>query len=710
MKISSSYRAGHLLPVLLAATALTSALPALAQDGRSQPALEEIVVTAERREQNLQDTPISATVLSAETISKRGVNSIADLQQVAPSISISQVNRTTFVNIRGVGLAQSGPTSSPGVAYYIDGQLIPHEHFIGQSFFDIGTIEVLRGPQGTLTGQNSTGGAIYVRTPEPKFNETSGYVDQTIGNYANYRTVGALNLSSGDQVALRVAGIRDVRDSFTQNIGSSSSTPGDNQLYAGRVNLALRSADQSLRVNLRGEYFDSDNDNQVVKNRTDAVSSDPYVIEEDAQSFLHQRGYRLSGEARYAISDAVELRGLTSWQDGRGTDQADGDRTTTAPPRPPASNIGRVGFSDIHFKTLVNEVNLLSTGSGPFQWVVGGFDLDETIDLSVLGDRLNTIDFVSPTSSTIAKTGNRSLSLFGQANWYVTDKIELLAGARNSWDRQRFNRLASPAGLGVSVAESSEWTGKVGVNFHLTPDTLLYVSTSKGYKAGGANLPVAAAPYTPETNVVFEGGLKTTILDERLRLNGSVFYSDYKDIQFGTLVSGLPLTQNAASAHSYGSDLEITGQFGALGLNAGIGYLKAEFASDVTLQNTFTNLSELVTKGSVLPYSPEWTINAGVQYEIDIGERQLTPRLQWAQVSTSYVTPFPSSLSTVPTRNIVDARLTFDASANLRLEAFASNLLDKTYIVNQLASTSTLNGGLVYGAPRQFGGRFAYKF
>ncbi len=127
--------------------------------------------------------PISATVFSREDLLQRGVKSLANIQAVAPSIVINTVNRSTFINIRGVGIAQSAPTSSPGVAYYIDGQLIPHEQHISQSFYDIASIEVLRGPQGTLTGQNSTGGAIYVRTPEPVFDDYDFKVDQTIGNY-----------------------------------------------------------------------------------------------------------------------------------------------------------------------------------------------------------------------------------------------------------------------------------------------------------------------------------------------------------------------------------------------------------------------------------------------------------------------------------------------------------------------------------------------
>ena len=171
----------------------------LAPQADASGGLEDIVVTAERRTQRLQDVPISATVLNAADISRKGINNLADIQQVAPSIAINTFNRSTFINIRGVGIAQSAPTSNPGVAFYIDGQLIPHEQFIGQSFFDIASIEVLRGPQGTLTGQNSTGGAIYVRTPAPEFDSFSGFVDATYGNFDTFKVVGAINVPISDR-------------------------------------------------------------------------------------------------------------------------------------------------------------------------------------------------------------------------------------------------------------------------------------------------------------------------------------------------------------------------------------------------------------------------------------------------------------------------------------------------------------------------------
>lgn len=725
--------------LIIAALLCGTAMPAWSQEtpdnaqGESSGGLQEIVVTAERREQNLQDVPISATVLSAADLSQKGVTNLNDIQQVAPSIAINTFNRSTFINIRGVGIAQSAPTSNPGVAYYIDGQLIPHEQFIGQSFYDIGSIEVLRGPQGTLTGQNSTGGAIYVRTPAPDFDEISGYVDQTFGSYDWQRTVGALNVPISDNVAIRVGGVRDKRDSFVENIGPSGSQPGNSELLAGRFNLAAKSSDDRIQVNLRFDYFDSDSDNNAVKNRFDLVTSAPRVIEEDGRSYQNQDGYRLSGEVRFPVFDTVDFRGLVAWQDVQTYDQADGDRTATArpvaPPAPTnAANTrlfpGRVSRVSTEFDTFIAEANLISTGDGPFNWVLGGFLLDETVAVLSQRDNRNTTDFVASTSTFQTEAQNISKSLFGQVNYFVTEQLELLGGARYSKDKQIYNRIipAGPVPVGqstIGVQTSAEWTGKVGVNYHMADDTLLYINASKGYKAGGVNLTIGVPNFEPETNLVYEAGFKTTLFDRHLRVNGDVFMSDYKDIQLSSLSGGLPTTQNAASGESWGAELEVTGKFGGLGFNFGLGYLDAKFAGDACITDTNsagtdvgcpTNL-RFVPKGRVLPFSPEWTLNAGAQYDLDLGNNlTLTPRVQWSHLSSQVATPFPSVNTTVPGRDVFDARLTLDIDDQFKIEGFVNNFTNKLYIASQIQNSSSADGGIIYGAPRTWGIRAIVKF
>ncbi len=695
-----------------------------------RPVLEEVIVTAERRQVNLQDVPISATVLSASALADQGVDNVLEIQQVAPSVVINTYNRSTFVNIRGVGIAQSAPTSNPGVAYYVDGVYIPHEQFIALSFFDIEALEVLRGPQGTLTGQNSTGGAIYVRTPAPTFDKFSGFVDQTIGDYNWYRTVAALNAPLTDNLAVRISGVYDTRDSFTDNIGPSPSEPGSGEDTAARVALRYQPTDGAT-IDLRYEYFKRETDYNAIKNRADLVTADPFTIEEDARSFMNQDGYRASLEGRFDLADTLQLRVLTSYADADNEDQADGDRTATALPVPPqlptnGANTtlfpGRVGLTRQSITTSVSELNLLSTGDAPLQWVIGAFYLDEKTPVEVLRDNRNTRDFVQSNSSIVAEALNTSASVFGQVDYRFSTAWSVDLGLRYSDDKQEYTRFvlpgAPPPGCFpcTNTAESTETTGRLGVKYFASDDTLLYATASKGYKAGGVNLDPRLATFGPETNEVFEVGMKSTLADGHLRVNGDVFFSDYQGIQLsaltpvGTPPALLPNTLNAAPAEIYGAEIELTGQFDAFGFNLGVSALNSEFTEDAILTDSETNTNRLVPKGSTIPFAPELTVTGGVQYEFRLGQTRLTPRIQVSYVDEQLATPFRYASTTVPSHTVTDVRLTWVPVESLRLEGFATNALDETYIAVQLQDASSARGGYIYGAPLQYGVRATFAF
>jgi iron complex outermembrane receptor protein len=336
--------------------------------------------------------------------------------------------------------------------------------------------------------------------------------------------------------------------------------------------------------------------------------------------------------------------------------------------------------------------------------------------VSLLRDNRNTRDFVQSNSTIITHAENESKSGFGQINAFVSDTVELIAGARYSKDTQYYNRIALPgAPLPAGTdrigppASSSAWTGKLGANWHATDDLMYYATASKGYKAGGVNLTLGTPNFAPEKNTVYEGGFKSTLADKRLRLNGSFFYSDYKDIQFSSLFNALPLTQNAASGKAVGAELELTGRFGAWGVNAGLGYLDAEFAKAASIVNTVTNVLTLVPKGAELPFSPEVTFNAGVDYGIELGGGRLVPRVQWSYVGRQIATPFPSAVTIVPSRSLFDLRLIYERD-NWQVEAFSNNATDRTYIASQIQNSTSATGGIIYGAPRQYGLRAKVNF
>jgi iron complex outermembrane recepter protein len=716
MKNRYAYVAKSPVAFAIAATLATAAVHA---QTATESALEEIVVTAERRELNLQEVPASATVLTADSLARQGIDNVIEIQQVAPAVAINTYNRSTFINIRGVGIAQSAPTSNPGVAFYVDGNFIPHEHFIAHSFYDIESIEVLRGPQGTLTGQNSTGGAVYVRTPTPNFDDLSGYVDVTAADYDWHRAAGALNIPMGDVVAVRLAGVYDEKDSFTQNIGPSPSQPGSSEYKGARASVRIKPTD-GMTFDLRYEHFDLDSDYNPVKNRNDLVTKDPFIIEEDALSYLTQEGYRAAAEARIDLGSSLQFRALTSYLDADNFDQADGDRSATALPQPPAANTGRVGYTAQSFQTSVTELNLLSIGDSPLQWVVGAFYMDETTPTKVLRDNTNTITFRTASSTTDTVADNKSQSVFGQFDWRITDAFAIDVGARYSEDEQVYKRNRIPGNPPgcfpcSTTAESDETTGRVGVKFFASDDAMLYATASRGYKAGGNNLDPRLGAFGPETNEVVELGAKTEILDGRLRINGDVYYSMYDGVQVASLTSVgagplVPNTLNGPEARIYGAELELQGQFGGLGFNFGGAYMEAKFTEVGVVTDTQTNTNRQIVDGQGMPFAPAYTLSGGVDYEFTIGTMAITPRLQASFIDEQYATPFKYRQTRVPSRLVTDARLTFAPSEQITIEAFGSNILNETYIAVQLQDASSAQGGYIYGAPRQYGVRFKYEF
>ncbi len=717
--------------ILAAVAALFIVSPvALAQSNATTQELEEVVVTAERREVNLQDVPASATVLSADALAEKGIDNVIDIQTAAPSVAINTYNRSTFINIRGVGIGQSAPTSNPGVAFYVDGMFIPHEQFIAQSFYDIDSIEVLRGPQGTLTGQNSTGGAIYVRTPAPTIEGFSGYVDQTIAGDDWHRTVAAVNVPAGEKFAMRFSGVYDDRGSFTDNIGPSKSNPGSGRDVSGRAAFRYMPTD-GITLDLRYEHFDRNTDYNAIKNRADLVSTDPFTIEEDAVSFLDQKGDRISLEGRFDLTPGLALRVLTSYLDAETKDQADGDRTATALPVPPnlptnGANTntfrGRVSFTTQDLRTSVSEINLLSTGDGPAQWVIGAFYLDEESPVWVLRDNRNTRAFVQSNSSIITELNNTSSSVFGQLDYKFSDSWALDVGARYSEDKQEYKRILIPGPPPpgcfpcTTDVKSDEVTGRLGLKYFAGDDVMLYGTVSKGYKAGGINLDPRLPNYAPETNKMGELGIKSTVAGGRLRVNAAIFYSDYDGIQLGALTAVgtpptlLPNTLNAAPAEIYGGEIEVTGRFGGLEFNLGLSALHSEFTEDALLTDSQTNTNRLVPEGSTVPFAPEMTATAGLQYDVPLGNWTITPRLQVSYMDEQLSTPFEYVATVVPSRTVTDLRVTARAAEHLRLELFATNLFDETWIAAQVQDASSATGGIIYGAPRQIGVRAKFDF
>ena len=696
----------------LAAPAFAQAPAAAAAAPASETTVPEVVVTAERRVENLQQTPIAATVLDAKQLQSQGVYRTADLQRIAPSLSITTYNRSTFINIRGIGIAQSAPTSTPGVAYYIDGAFIPHETYIGNTFYDLESVEVLRGPQGTLTGQNSTGGAIYARSAAPRLNQFSAYVDQVFGDYAWYRTVAAVNVPiATDRAALRLAGVHETRDSFTSNVGGGYQV-GNIDFNSFRANLEIHPID-NLVINARYEADRNLNNGNAYKNRNDP-NPNPFVVNEDAQGYFHQTMDRGDFELKYTFIPQLQFRYLYSNQNGRVVDLVDGDRWVY-PTTQPAPNNGRLGFTSTQNRISIHEFDLISQDTGNLQYVFGGFLLDETVPVSLKTYGKDTVIIQNaPTSDTETSAQNTSRSVFGQVTYRFSPQWQVIAGGRESWDSQTYARLSGLPGTPYTTqATSSQPTGRVALNYNFKENVLFYGSVSRGYKAGGVNLLLGTGNFLPETNTVEELGVKTDLFDHHLRFDADGFVSQYDDLQLSSLTaSRLPFTENLARSSSDGFEAEVTGRFDALQFNGGLAYVdaKTNTAANLTDNSVTPSVLTFVPSGTRLPFAPEWTLNGGLQYDFRVGQGTLTPRVQWNYVTTSYALVFENARTVVPAHDTWDLRLTYTPATAYSLEAFVTNVADKHYVAAQVQDSSSANGGIIYGNPRQFGARVVYRF
>jgi iron complex outermembrane receptor protein len=691
---------------------------ALATDTQSDQ-LQEVVITAEKRSEDLQKVAISATVLSGDELAQKGVSTLQDLGNVTPGLSIQpQTTGESFINIRGVGVQATSPTSSNGVVFYVDSQYIPDNFTNLFSLFDIGSVQVLRGPQGTLVGVNATGGAILVNTAQPELNSTSGYYTQTIGNYSDFKEEAALNLPISDTLAARAAVVSETEDSFTKNLGSGVTgtfnleNPGNLNTKAVRLQL-LWQPTADFQTTLRLEKFQSLTDGPAVKPLADpatdpfsaSIQNEPYVVAYSHATFFNIYGERGSAEIKWDLAPGVQLRSVTSVQDGHESDEEDQDFGRDV------ANVSLQRRTDV--QTVTQEVNLLSTGSGPLQWVVGVYYLDTSTPLELAftsqpaGVPAPIGFFVSPYG--VAKHFSRAA--FGQVTYNFTPSWSVTLGGRYTEDSLPYNALSflGPNTVVTSADPTSDKpTGKAAINWNVTEDSLLYVSLANGYKAGGQNL--VGAAYGDETNVVTEFGVKSTILDHHLRVDADVFNSNYQHIQLQQFIGGAPVTSNAAGAKFDGGELELTGLFGDFRLDANAAYLHGYFTGAfVYSTNPLPTLA-----GSPTPYSPTWQGTLGAQYDFHLGSGKLTPRVQWSYEGSETTIP-EYAAQTLPVYNvlqahgIVDANLTYKAAQHWTAAAYVLNATNKVYVANTV-DIGLGSNGLMYNAPRQFGVRVNYSF
>jgi iron complex outermembrane receptor protein len=629
--------------------------------------LDEIIVTAERREANLQKTAIAISAFGAQTLADRKVDSIRDLAGQIPNLRVPRATigyTTQLFSLRGVG--ETDPIQEPTLSVYVDDVYYPRQIGSMLDFNDLERVEVLRGPQGTLYGRNTSAGALRVITRDP---DDDTQVKADIG-YGSYDAVKARALVSGALVPGKLyaslAYTHYTRDGTHWN-PTLGKHVNDIDVNALRGKLRWMPTDTTdIQLTLDG-----------LRDRSDTRAYTPKVqpggkretfvsySEVEPMNKLDQGGASL--RVKQGLGDHLAVKSTTVY---RGFDQpVDYENDGTA---------ALVQKNLIHYKDEYFTQELQLNGSfDRLQFTLGAFYFHEVFDVRRDGfTRLGPLT-TSPVNKIgdVNSTTTDSYALYGQASYALTGGLKLTAGLRGTWEKKRFDfasNIIDDSRKIISVrfdgSASKKWnalTPKVSLDYSFGPTALAYVSYTQGFKAGGfdnraARIEDAERAFNPEKVRSYETGLKTELFDRHLRANFAVFYNDYKNLQVSSYVPELERTvrTNAASAETYGAEAELSASLSD-GLNVQVsgGWLTAKFKDFVGAAGPGSDAS-----GNRLVNAPKWTLSGAVNWRVPLRVPGTTKIGVDAQYSSAlYSNPLNRPEDRIRGSSFVNALLNWEA-------------------------------------------------
>ncbi|MHB9879380.1 TonB-dependent receptor [Pacificimonas sp. ICDLI1SI03] len=727
------------------------AAPAVAQNGpQSSPSdeiaddrIQDIVVTATRMgETALQSTPIAVSVLSGEDLQNRGVRDVQDLDTYVPSLQVSDLSGYTQLFLRGIGSNIVFIGSDPSTTIHLDGVYLARPLSYLSDFLDVERIEVLRGPQGTLYGRNSVGGTINVISRRPS-STLEGQVQAGYGTYDRYALQGYVSGPIAGDIRASLAADVSGHDAYRENVSTgndledmkSRGVRGQILVPLGGIGEWLVRADWSRQSGAFGAYpkLIRPTGNPV----DDAILGDFDKVSMDRDNHTVLENYGGSSDLSFDLGSGIELRSLTGYREFRGSIIADADASATDMLLNQLRPIRQHQFSQ----------ELTLTGdSDTLNWVVGGYYFREknreplTLTLFPFG--------ASHIQRPELKA--RSYAFFGQAEYNFTQQLSVVAGLRYTKERKRYflsDYFTASTDTDPDVAEDGfvlagvpglpdpfivdtsrtddALTPKFGINYTPNDDVLLYVSATRGFKSGGydygaSNAADASAGYGPEKLWSYEAGLKSDLLDRRLRLNLTGFYYDYTDLQVQSYVqigaSFGARTENAATARVKGIEAEIVGRpVNGLELTANIAYLDAKYRDyPDAFVTTFGNFD---ASGKRLNNAPEWSATLGGSYTFDLADSgeiaigadthvQSAVYFTAANDGIGGVSDYPEQQGSYGT---VNARLGWTSADGIwRAQLIGTNLFDRDYIVGTANYTAAIAARP--GRPREVLGQVSVRF
>lgn len=754
--------------LMSSAAMVTVATPAIAQEERaaadsasSSEGFKDIIVTANRREQKLQDVPLAISAVTAEAAEARGVTGTSSLQMVVPSLVVTRVANVAQPYIRGLGSSAGNVNSEPSVAMYVDGVYYPSANANFFDFNNIERVEVLKGPQGTLFGRNATGGVIQLITKDPG---SVPEMDFKVG-YANYNTVTANAYLAGpitDTLGANLAVLyKDQGDGWGKNIFTGKDTVTEHNF--GVRGKLVWSPDEATQVHFSADYarnrngaINAQNPRGTTNFNPDTIMQDildggpgrgdPYPGDYNTNNDYEQRSVVETGGVALRVNHdfgGFNLMSLSAYRKTQGYWRYDQDLS----PSPfTAAEINQKA------RMYSQEVHLSSPGTSKFQWLVGAYYFDYkpgTNPQSLTGDLLEAL-FDIPGISFYDVTHTKSFSVFAQGTYPIFENTNLTVGGRYTWEKVSYDGVTYVygtdfviPGIGGPVSNSRKKnapTFRVTIDHKITPNVMLYASFNRGVKSG--NFETGAFDQTlgedsyfkPERVNAYEVGVKSELFDRKLTLNVGGFYYDFTNMQFQRIVAGSGLTFNAPNgAKLYGVEAEYEARVSSrLTINGSVSYLHTELRDFPNAPNTCSssvtglndnggyfcngpdglpdpsNLIPYNAKGNRTPNSPEWTINTGATYTIPSSVGAFTLAGNVSYITKTYFEI--DNRTNNPAMLLANASLRWtDLSEHMSVTVWGRNLTDKYYYTE-----NTGQGGGADAAspapPREYGVTLGYKF
>lgn len=758
----SSKKALLAVPLVLLLSSLVTAQNSSAQTSSGASSgrgtLEEIIVTARKVEEKLQDTPISVTAFTGDALDRRQIFTTESLKQVTPNLqftnntALAGNNASSTIFIRGIGQTDPTATVDPGVGLYID------DVYMGQSvggtldFRDIAGVQILRGPQGTLFGKNTVGGAILLTTKDPgdEFGGTfrGGYGSDNLKNFFV-----AVDAPLSEEFKTRLSfGTRN-QNGYVTRVQTGEDL-GDTNTYTGTAKIVWTPTEQ-LEVKGKFDYTNSDengnpfvfaasNETAIFQRTASADAGCPGasipvpvpMIPDDrcANDFQNKGPYKNNGtypiesklenwglslHLTYELNELITLKSITAYRELDWEGIRDADNTPLT--------ILHTDY-DSSGDQLSQELQFLYT-SDNVQGVVGFYYFEEEIE-DIVYVQLNPPPPGIQEDSDNNITDNDNWAVFSQWNWDVNDQLSLTLGGRYTEDTKgsipdQFN-YADPSVkyLPVQLYEETftAFTLSASASYRWNENLMTYFSYSEGFKGGGWNshfnrpqTPAEIAQFhsfDPEEAETYEIGAKLDLLDNTLRINGAVFTTDYTDLQFTYRVGVAPYLANAGAASIDGFEIEATWAPTANWyIEGGIGYLDTSIDTLEEIAGTAIG----VEVGNVLPFSPEWQANLGIGYTADIGDNWLLiPRLDlYYQDETFFDANNTVEIAQQDSATVLNLSMAFEpVSKKWRVNVGVNNATDERYATGGNSSLTTGSGyaEIGYARPREYFVYLDYNF